>query len=301
MAEMIETKVLAPEDVEGKSRVVPEEAPILPTRGAVIYPYLVVPLFVGRPRSVEALEAAMKEERRIVLVAQRNIDVDDPGPEDVYAIGTLAEVVQLLRLPDGTIRVMIEGFERVRIKSFVQTDPYLRASISSLPEVEEPGIETEALVRNVVAQFERLINLGKNLPAEALETARRMSDPGRLADLIAYYTQIPVEVKQHILEAANQRERLETLANVLNREIEILEVERKISSRVKKELEELPEGVLSAGEDEGHSAGAGRAGRALRRDRGSPQPHHRGQDAPGGRGTGAQGDRAPGADARGLP
>jgi len=238
MAEMIETKVLAPEDVEGKSRAVPDQAPILPTRGAVIYPYLVVPLFVGRSRSVEALEAAMKEERRIVLVAQRNIDVDDPGPEDVYAIGTLAEVVQLLRLPDGTIRVMIEGFARVRIEGFVQTDPYLRASIGSLPEVEEPGIETEALVRNVVAQFERLINLGKNLPAEALETARRMSDPGRLADLIAYYTQIPVEVKQHVLEAANQRERLETLANVLNREIEILEVERKISSRVKKELED---------------------------------------------------------------
>lgn len=229
--------VSEPEEGE-KVRAVPDEAPILPTRGAVIYPYLVVPLFVGRPRSVEALEAAMREDHRIALVAQQNVDVDDPGPDDVYQVGTLAEVVQLLRLPDGTIRVMIEGFERIRIKGYTHTDPYLRARIEAVPEIQEPGIETEALVRNVVAQFERLINLGKNLPTEALETARRMTDAGRLGDLIGYYTQIPVEVKQQILEAANQRERLEILANVLNREIEILEVERKISSRVKKELEE---------------------------------------------------------------
>ena len=241
MTDVSETKPLLvsqPEDADARVRTVPEEAPVLPTRGAVIYPYLVVPLFVGRPRSVEALEAAMREDHRIALVAQRNVDVDDPGPEDVYTVGTLAEVVQLLRLPDGTIRVMIEGFERVRIKGYAHTDPYLRARVEAAPEIHEPGIETEALVRNVVAQFERLINLGKNLPTEALETARRMTDPGRLADLIAYYTQIPVEVKQQILEAANQRERLDVLANVLNREIEILEVERKISSRVKKELEE---------------------------------------------------------------
>ncbi len=238
MAEMSETRVLTPEEIGQKAGAIPDEVPVLPTRGAVIYPYLVVPLFVGRPRSVEALEAATREGQRIALVAQRNVDVDDPGPDDIYTIGTLGEVVTLLRLPDSTIRVMIQGFDRVRIKGFVHSDPYLRAHIETAPEIEEPGIETEALVRNVVAQFERLINLGKSLPAEALETARRMSDPGRLADLIAYYTQIPVEVKQQILEAANQRERLEILANVLNREIEILEVERKISSRVKKELED---------------------------------------------------------------
>jgi ATP-dependent Lon protease len=238
VAEMSETRVLTPEEIGQKAGAIPDEVPVLPTRGAVIYPYLVVPLFVGRPRSVEALEAATREGQRIALVAQRNVDVDDPGPDDIYTIGTLGEVVTLLRLPDSTIRVMIQGFDRVRIKGFVHSDPYLRAHIETAPEIEEPGIETEALVRNVVAQFERLINLGKSLPAEALETARRMSDPGRLADLIAYYTQIPVEVKQQILEAANQRERLEILANVLNREIEILEVERKISSRVKKELED---------------------------------------------------------------
>jgi len=240
MKDVSETKPLLVSEPESdmKVRTVPEEVPILPTRGAVIYPYLVVPLFVGRPRSVEALEAAMREDHRIALVAQRNVDVDDPGPDDVYQVGTLAEVVQLLRLPDGTIRVMIEGFERVKITGYPHTDPYLRARIEALPEIQEPGIETEALVRNVVAQFERLINLGKNLPTEALETARRMTDAGRLGDLIGYYTQIPVEVKQQLLEAANQRERLEILASVLNREIEILEVERKISSRVKKELEE---------------------------------------------------------------
>jgi ATP-dependent Lon protease len=133
---------------------------------------------------------------------------------------------------------MIEGGSRVRLKDYVHSDPYLLARIEPVVEIEQPGIETEALVRNVVAQFERLINLGKNLPAEALESAKRIADASRLADLIAYYAQIPVEVKQRVLEAADQRQRLEILANVLNREIEILEVERKISSRVKQELEE---------------------------------------------------------------
>jgi len=215
-----------------------DEVPVLPTRGAVIYPRQLVPLFVGRPRSVEALEAATKSDHRIALVAQRDVDVDDPGPEDLYGVGTLGEVVQMLRLPDTTIKVTIECSDRVRVKSYLHAEPYLRAQFEVVPEVPQPGIETEALVRNVVAQFERLIALGRNLPAEVLESAKRMADPGRLADLVAYYTQIPVEVKQQILEAANQRERLEILASVLNREIEILEVERKISSRVKKELED---------------------------------------------------------------
>ena len=238
MADIKETKVLTPEEIKSDTEPIPGDVPVLPTRGAVIYPYLVVPLFVGRPRSIHALEAAMKGDRRITLIAQRNVNVDDPGPDDLYTVGTLGEVVQTLPLPDGTIRVMIEGSSRVRINGYIHSDPFLRARIEPLPEAEKPGIETEALVRNVVAQFERLVNLGKNLPAEALESARRILDPGRLADLIAYYAQMPVEVKQQILEAANQRLRLEILANVLNREIEILEVERKISSRVKQELEE---------------------------------------------------------------
>ena len=238
MSDVKDTKVLSPEEVEGKAQPVPDQVPVLPTRGAVIYPYLVVPLFVGRPRSIQALEAAMKENRRITLLAQRNVNVDDPGPDDLYSVGTIGEIVQTLPLPDGTIRVMIEGSGRVRVRDYVHSDPFLRAHIEALSETEQPGIKTEALVRNVIAQFERLINLGRNIPTEALESARRMSDPGRLADLIAYYAQIPVDIKQQILEAANQRDRLETLANVLNREIEILEVERKISSRVKQELEE---------------------------------------------------------------
>ncbi len=238
MSDVKDTKIVPPEEVQTKQEPIPDQGPVLPTRGAVIYPYLVVPLFVGRPRSIQALEAAMKENRRIVLLAQRNVSVDDPGADDLYSVGTIGEIVQTLPLPDGTIRVMLEGSGRVRVTEYVHSDPFLRARIEHLPEVAEPGIETEALVRNVIGQFERLINLGKNIPAEALESARRMSDPGRLADLIAYYAQIAVEVKQQVLEAASQRDRLEILANVLSREIEILEVERKISSRVKQELED---------------------------------------------------------------
>jgi ATP-dependent Lon protease len=233
-----DTKIASPGEVNARAGAIPDEVPVLPTRGAVIYPYLVVPLFVGRPRSIQALEAAMKESRRIVLLAQRNISIDDPGPDDLYQVGTIGEIVQTLPLPDGTVRVMIEGSGRVRVKDYLHSEPFLRARIEPLVETEQPGIETEALVRNVTAQFERLINLGRNIPAEALESARRMTDPGRIADLIAYYAQIAVEVKQQVLEAASQRDRLEILAVVLNREIEILEVERKISSRVKQELEE---------------------------------------------------------------
>ena len=238
MSDVKDTKIASPGEVNARAGALPDEVPVLPTRGAVIYPYLVVPLFVGRPRSIQALEAAMKENRRIALLAQRNISIDDPGPDDLYQVGTIGEIVQTLPLPDGTVRVMIEGSGRVRVKEYLHAEPFLRARIEPLAEVEQPGIETEALVRNVIAQFERLINLGRNIPAEALESARRMTDPGRIGDLIAYYAQIPVEVKQQVLEAASQRERLEILAVVLNREIEILEVERKISSRVKQELEE---------------------------------------------------------------
>jgi len=227
-----------PEEAGGLPDTMPRQVPVLPTRGTVIYPYLVLPLFVGRPRSVAALEAAMKEDRRIALVTQRSIEVDDPEVADLYEVGTLGEVVQMLHLPDGTIRVMIEGSSRVRLEQYLQTDPYMLAAIAPLAETGEPGIETEALARNVLNQFERLINLGRNLPTEALESARRLSDPGRLADLVAYYAQIPLETKQAVLEAENHRERLEILAQVLNREIEILEVERKISSRVKRDLEE---------------------------------------------------------------
>ena len=218
--------------------LVPRQVPVLPTRGIVIYPYLVLPLFVGRARSVAALEAAMKEDRRITLVTQRRLEVDEPTPEDLYGVGTLGEVVQMLHLPDGTIRVMVEGAGRVQVRSYVQTEPYLLGDVAPLVEVEEPGIEMEALARNVLGQFERLVNLGKNLPAEALESARRLTNPGRLADLVAYYYPFQVELKQAVLEAANQRARLEILAEVLNREIEILEVERRISSRVKRDLED---------------------------------------------------------------
>ncbi len=238
MSDVKDTKIADPIEVDARAGGVPDEVPVLPTRGAVIYPYLVVPLFVGRARSIQALEAAMRENRRIVLLAQRNMTIDDPGTEDLYAVGTVGEIVQTLPLPDGTIRVMIEGSGRIRVKGYVHDEPFLRARVETVAEVEQPGIETEALVRNVTAQFERLINLGKNIPAEAMESARRMTDPGRIADLIAYYAQIPLEVKQQVLEAASQRDRLEILAAVLNREIEILEVERKISSRVKQELEE---------------------------------------------------------------
>jgi ATP-dependent Lon protease len=199
---------------------------------------MIVPLFVGRKKSVRALETAIEQGRYIVLVAQRSLDVDDPAPRELYELGTAGECMQTLRLPDGTIRVVIEGVARVRILEYLQEDPYYRVRVEVIPEVEERTLESEALMRNVMAQFERCVSLGKSIPPEALDTARHVEEPGRLADLITYYLSLKVEDKQALLEMVDTKQRLELLAGLLSKEIEILEIERKISSRVKKELED---------------------------------------------------------------
>jgi len=221
-------------------RIVPESLPVLPVRDLVVYPVMVTHLFVGRKKSVLALEETltMKDGRFIVLVAQKGQDIDDPTPADLQEMGTVAECVQMLRLPDGTIRVVIEGLARARLSQFSQTDPFLRAKIQIIPEPEEETLENEAQMRNVLALFERAASLGKSIPQEALETARHTEESGRLADVVAMYSPFRVEDKQRVLEALSAGDRLEILAELLTKEIEILEIERKISSRVKKELED---------------------------------------------------------------
>jgi len=223
---------------EARETRIPEILPVLPIRDQVIYPSMMMPLFVGRERSVRALEEAMEKDRYILLVTQRSVDADDPGPKDLYEVGTVGESMQMLRLPDGTIRIVIEGLARVRIQEYVQTDPFYRVHVEAMPEESERSLETEALMRNVLAQFEKAINLGKSIPPEALENARNIEEPGRLADIVASFLTLKVESKQEILELVDARARLERILEHLSHEIEVLEIEKKIHSRVKRELED---------------------------------------------------------------
>src|SRR5262249_37346245 len=156
-----------------------------------------------------ALEEARAQDRYILLVAQKQMAVDDPQPEDVYDVGTVAEVMQVLNLPDGTVRVMLEGAARVRVKEYVQTDPCYRVRVEVLPEDEDKGVEAEALIRSVTAQFQQVVELGKNIPPEALINVMNIDEPGRLAYTITSYLPLKVEAQQEILETISARERLE--------------------------------------------------------------------------------------------
>jgi ATP-dependent Lon protease len=216
---------------------VPSRLPVLPMRDMVVYPFIIQPLAVGREKSRLALEAAMEEDRYILLLSQQDATLDDPTPEEMYQVGTVAECLQILRLPDDTIRITVEGIARVNVRRFTQTDPYFIVSAEVIPEEEEYSIEAKALIRSVLALFERCIQIGNRIPIEALENVRTLEDPGRLADTIASYLSLTTEQKQDILQCFSVIKRLELLAGYLNTEIEILEIERRIHSKVKKELE----------------------------------------------------------------
>lgn len=214
-----------------------ETLPLLPLRGMIVFPYMVVPLDVGREKSISALEAAMVNERLIVLAAQRQAKVNEPDQEDIYPVGTIAEIKQLLKLPDGTIRVLVEGLRRVRIVEYLQFDPYYAVRLAEVDEIEEKNSETEALVRTTLFHFEQYTKLNKKSPPEVLSSVLTIEDPARLADVIASHLNLKVEEKQSILEAFSAKKRLETLCGILMKEIDILELERKIHLRVRKQME----------------------------------------------------------------
>ena len=216
-----------------------EALPLLPLRGMVVFPYMVVPLDVGREKSVSAVEEAMVHDRQIVLVAQKEARQNDPSPEQIYATGTLAEIKQLVKLPEA-IRVLVEGVARVRIKGYTQEEPYYRVHVERLREDAARSTEIEALMRNAVYQFEQYVKLSRNTPAEILVSVTNIDEPGRLADTIASHLSSPsvkLDDRQVLLEAGDPKERLERLSAMLTRELEILEMERKIQLRVRKQME----------------------------------------------------------------
>ncbi|HRP35477.1 MAG TPA: endopeptidase La, partial [Gammaproteobacteria bacterium] len=217
---------------------IPESgAPVLPLRDVVVYPHMVIPLFVGRDRSVQALNHAMQVGKQIVLVAQRQADVDEPGAGDLYDVGTLATILQLLKLPDGTVKVLVEGGQRVALKNMREGE-YFNADIEVLEdEGRRDDREIEVLTRSIVAQFENYVKLSKKVPPEILTSLAGIEHPGRLADTVAAHMSLRLSDKQRVLEAAGLRERLELVMALVEGEIDVLQIEKRVRGRVKQQME----------------------------------------------------------------
>jgi ATP-dependent Lon protease len=211
--------------------------PMLPLRDLIIFPHMMMPLFVGREKSINALEEAMSKQTDIVLAAQRDAKTNNPEPKDVYSVGTVGTIIQLLRLPDGTVKVLVEGKRRVKIKEYVQTDNFFVVEVEDLLEITANEVESRALMRSVKATFETYVKLNKRIPPEILMRVSTIEDIGELADIIVAQLNLKLEDKQRILEIADPGQRLEDLLNLMTGEIEILEVEKKIRNRVKKQME----------------------------------------------------------------
>ena len=211
--------------------------PLLPLRGMLVFPNMTLPLEVGREKSIAALERAMSEGGTIALVTQKVAKVNDPTSEDVYEIGTVAEIKQMVRLPDGTVRVVVEGKKRMKILEFFAETACNMVKVEVHNEIVVRDTVTMALMRNAFSDFENYVRLSKKVPPEMMVSVSSIEDPGRLADDVAGNVPIKVEDKQEILEAFVPATRLERLSDILNREIEILEIERKIHVRVRKQME----------------------------------------------------------------
>src|SRR6478609_7999938 len=211
--------------------------PLLPLRDVVVFPHMVIPLFVGRPKSIKALDMAMEAGKHILLVAQKQASKDDPGAADLYEIGSVATVLQMLKLPDGTVKVLVEGTQRARIGQIVDQGEYLSADASLIATDEIVAPEVEALRRALLAQFDQYVKLNKKIPPEILTSLSGIDEAGRLADTIAAHLPLKLEQKQQILEMSDVGKRLEHLLGVLEGEVDILQVEKRIRGRVKRQME----------------------------------------------------------------
>ena len=213
--------------------------PVLPLRDVVIYPHMVIPLFVGREKSIKALEAAMLDEKQIFLVAQRKSEHDDPEPSDLFSVGTLSSVLQLLRLPDGTVKVLVEGEQRAKADTYSMVDGYLSAVIHPIHDVNESvkQQDIEIFMRSLMSQFEQYIKLNRKIPPEVLSSLAGIDEPGRLADTISAHLTLKIEDKQDLLEAMDVGQRLERLMAIIENEIDLLQVEKRVRGRVKRQME----------------------------------------------------------------
>src|SRR5712675_1427653 len=211
--------------------------PVLPLRDIVVFPHMIVPLFVGREKSVRALEDVMKDDKQILLVTQKNASQDDPSTSDIYTVGTIGTVLQLLKLPDGTVKVLVEGGQRARIVRFADNESFFQANAEVVGEKPGAQQEIEALARTVVAQFEQYIKLNKKIPPEVLVSINQIDDPGKLADTVASHLSLKIAEKQELLETEVVSERLEKVFGYMEGEIGVLQVEKRIRNRVKRQME----------------------------------------------------------------
>ena len=223
---------------EGPSASPPGELlAVLPLRDIVVFPHMIVPLFVGREKSVRALEAVMKDDKQILLVAQKNAAQDDPAADDIFRVGTVSTILQLLKLPDGTVKVLVEGNRRARIAAFGETERYFEAEVEPMPDQEADPKDLDALGRTVVGQFEQYIKLNKKIAPEVLVSLNQIEDPAKLADTIASHLTLKVPEKQELLEIPRVGDRLERVFAHMESEIGVLQVEKRIRSRVKRQME----------------------------------------------------------------
>src|ERR1700731_2252107 len=211
--------------------------PVLPLRDIVVFPHMIVPLVVGRENSVRALEDVMKDDKQILLVTQKNAAQDDPSTSDIFTVGTIGTVLQLLKLPDGTVKVLVEGGQRARIVRFTDNDAFFQANAEVVGEKPGQNQEIEALARTVIAQFEQYIKLNKKIPPEVLVSINQIEDPGKLADTVASHLSLKIPEKQELLETEVVSERLEKVFGYMEGEIGVLQVEKRIRNRVKRQME----------------------------------------------------------------
>ena len=215
-----------------------DTAPVLPLRDVVVYPHMVIPLFVGREKSIRALEAAMEVDKRIFLAAQKSAEVDDPGRDDIYHVGTVANILQMLKLPDGTVKVLVEGAERARIVELDTAGSYFSGRVEGLEESGHRGNrEVGIIMRSLLTLFDQYVKLNKKIPPEILSSLSSIDDPGRLADTIAAHMSLKIEEKQKILEIENVQKRLEHMMALIEGELDVLQVEKRIRGRVKQQME----------------------------------------------------------------
>ena len=211
--------------------------PLLPLRDVVVFPHMVIPLFVGRPKSIKALETAMEAGKSILLVAQKSAAKDEPSADDMYAIGCVANILQMLKLPDGTVKVLVEGVQRAYVDNIEDRGALFVAGVRLIDVEAKPDNESEAMRRTVLAQFDQYVKLNKKIPPEVLTSLSGIEDAGRLADTIAAHLPLKLEQKQEILEVFTITQRLEKLLSQLEAELDILQVEKRIRGRVKRQME----------------------------------------------------------------
>jgi ATP-dependent Lon protease len=227
------------DDSDDNSPSIPAQLPILPLRGVVVYPQTAVPLTVGQPRSIKLVDDVVGGDRLIGLVTARDPELETPGPDDIYTVGTIASIHRLFRAPDGTIRLLVQGLSRIEVESFDEHEPYLRAKVRAIPEEVEESLEVEALTRNVVEQFTRLADLVPSIPGELITSALNVDDPLQLAYTIATYIRIDLAEAQALLELDSTEEKLRRLMTILSKELEVLELGRKIQTEAQSEMEKM--------------------------------------------------------------